>query len=301
MDNSLTKIRLNSSTTLGGGGGPGSKTISILPEAIGDISSTGGGTDFVTVDGNYVRPLNDANNEYQELSNDNGLITLDNTKVTSNTNIASSTDTQVNSIKISSGTTLTIGSGHRLTVNSGAILAVGTSPSTISGGNLAFEQYQPAGVYNPGNPFFRPAGQYERRSLLRSGRGSHRRCRGRQCEGSNHHRANRRNLDPRTPQTSSPAHKASPNQAAEPSDSSVIIPSATQRLLVLRWQWLLLRSHPRHSNAPHHQRRTLGIQYRRQPRIQRLANLHQWRHPRTIANQLFKQHHHAGLAGHQHD
>ena len=161
MDNSLTKIRLNSSTTLGGGGGPGSKTISILPEAIGDISSTGGGTDFVTVDGNYVRPLNDANNEYQELSNDNGLITLDNTKVTSNTNIASSTDTQVNSIKISSGTTLTIGSGHRLTVNSGAILAVGTSPSTISGGNLAFEQYQPAGVYNPGNPFLSTAGAYD--------------------------------------------------------------------------------------------------------------------------------------------
>ena len=145
---------------LGGGGAAGSKTISILPPIVGDASPAGGGSDFVTLDGTSLRPLSDANGEYQELSADNGLTTQNNTKVSSNTTIASTTDTQVNSVKISSGKTLTIGSGHRLTVNSGGILAVGASPSTISGGNLAFEQYEPKGVYDEQNPGNTTIGAY---------------------------------------------------------------------------------------------------------------------------------------------
>ncbi len=132
---------------LGGGGGVGSTTISILPAIVGDNSPTGGGSDFVTLDGTHVRTL--ASNEYQELSVDDGLQTVDNAKVSTSTSISSTADTQVNALKLTSGTSLNIGAGHRLTVTSGAVVVAGTTTSTLTGGNLAFEQYYAVGVQSP--------------------------------------------------------------------------------------------------------------------------------------------------------
>src|SRR5439155_23952394 len=47
----------SSGTLVGGGGAAGSTSVSILPYAIGDRTTSGEGTDFVTIDGGFIRPL----------------------------------------------------------------------------------------------------------------------------------------------------------------------------------------------------------------------------------------------------
>ena len=82
MDNSLSKIKITASPTLQGGGSTGTLT-SILPSAVGDVSSaqTAIGTDSVTVESNYVRVLTAG--EYTP------LVTTSNSKV--NTTAAAGT------------------------------------------------------------------------------------------------------------------------------------------------------------------------------------------------------------------
>ena len=138
--NNTTGFAALSGTLKGGVGGAGTTTIPILTEVVGDASSTGDGTDFVTVDGGFARVLSDGAGEYLTLAS--GNTALDNTKVTANTAI--SANTTVNSIKLTGGvspTTVTIGGGNTLLVNSGGILGVGASgtSSAINGGNLSFE------------------------------------------------------------------------------------------------------------------------------------------------------------------
>ena len=63
-------------------------------------------------------------------------------------------------------TTISIGSGDRLWVYSGAVLAVGATTSTIAGGNLAFDQDEPPGVYDLQNPANTTAGAYASDPLM---------------------------------------------------------------------------------------------------------------------------------------
>ncbi len=151
MDNSTSFIKFVSAPALLGGGGSGSLT-SILPSAVGDTSPSGIGTDFVTVQGNFARVL--TSGEYTQLVSGNS--TPDNTTAipfdNGGANHLTANLTEVNSIKMSGGTTISIDSGKRLYVFSGAILGVGAAPSNIAGGNVAFEQYYPAGTQDPSDP-----------------------------------------------------------------------------------------------------------------------------------------------------
>jgi autotransporter-associated beta strand protein len=124
------KIELGG-TTLGGGINGGSLT-SILPYVVGNTSSTGDASDFVTINAGFARVLTGA--DYIPLASGNNA--LDNTTVTANQSIAA--DTKVNSLKMSgTDTVLTIGTS--LFVDSGAILSVASGVnSKITGGELHF-------------------------------------------------------------------------------------------------------------------------------------------------------------------
>ena len=146
---------LTAPATYGNGGGTGSTQISILPSAIGDTSTSGSGTDFVTLDGSgNARPL--TSGEYKVLASGNAA--NDNTIASGTVNLSAAV-TQVNSVKMSGATTLSIGSGKQLYVFSGAVLG-GSANSSVTGGNLAFQQNYPAGVYDDQNPGNTTAGAY---------------------------------------------------------------------------------------------------------------------------------------------
>jgi autotransporter-associated beta strand protein len=136
MDNltgdSHGRILAAGATLVGGGGTPGTSTVSILPYAYGDASSSGTGTDFVTIDSgaNTARVL--ASNEYITLADGNA--TLDNTIASVATTI--NNPTTVNSIKLTGGN-VTVGSTNTMTLNAGALLATGGTASSINGGTIA--------------------------------------------------------------------------------------------------------------------------------------------------------------------
>ncbi len=123
-------------TLTGGGGAAGTKTISILPWAIGSSSITGTGESFVTHAATTgFRPL-DLVNEYEQLVADGGItsnqnvrysgtagLTLDGTNKTMNALLVDNTST-------SAGITLN-GAGGTLEVVSGAYLFTGTQGITL--------------------------------------------------------------------------------------------------------------------------------------------------------------------------
>ncbi|MEA2707576.1 MAG: hypothetical protein QOF78_177, partial [Phycisphaerales bacterium] len=134
--NGTTGLMGLSGALKGGGGTAGNPDVSILPEVVGDASVTGNGTDFVTIDGGLARPLTAS--EYVPLSTKVGLTDIVNTTVIGgDVNVTSATN--VNSIKLTGGNNVVISPATRLLVKSGGILGVGTGASSISGGNLSFE------------------------------------------------------------------------------------------------------------------------------------------------------------------
>ncbi len=105
-------------TLVGGGGAAGTTTISIVPWIIGDSSSTGAGSSFVTNDPvNGFRPLTDS--EYD--SSIAGATLKRNVSTAGETVLANAS---INALRVTGGTT-TINSGNRLLVNSGAVLFTG--------------------------------------------------------------------------------------------------------------------------------------------------------------------------------
>lgn len=110
---------------VGGGGAAGTTTISIIPFAIGGITTTSTGTDLVTYGANGVRPLSTTANEYATTITD-GSTTLDNARLTAATAIT--LPTQVNALVVASTTPFT-GSTSILTLANGTLL--NTSAFTV--------------------------------------------------------------------------------------------------------------------------------------------------------------------------
>ncbi len=109
---------------VGGGGGAGTPTISILPWALGDIVNTGtsyaAGSGFVTYTANGVRLLNTAANEYNTSSNFNGLPdNFQNMRISGSVTSPLAPVT-VNSIFVGSPG-LSIGGANAITITSGAL------------------------------------------------------------------------------------------------------------------------------------------------------------------------------------
>lgn len=109
----------------GGGGAAGTTTISIIPFAIGGITTTSTGTDLVTYGANGVRPLSTTANEYATAITD-GSTTLDNARLTAATAIT--LPTQINALVVASATPFT-GSTSTLTLANGTLL--NTSAFTV--------------------------------------------------------------------------------------------------------------------------------------------------------------------------
>lgn len=109
----------------GGGGAAGTTTISIIPYAIGGITTGSTGTDLVTYGANGVRPLSTTANEYATTITD-GSTTLNNVRLNAATAIT--LPTQINALVIASTTPFT-GSTSTLTLANGTLL--NTSAFTV--------------------------------------------------------------------------------------------------------------------------------------------------------------------------
>ncbi|MEZ0257843.1 MAG: beta strand repeat-containing protein, partial [Chthoniobacter sp.] len=110
----VANIRLTTLPTLvGGGGAAGSKTMSILPYAVGDSSATGVGNSFVAYDVNGLRPLADT-----EYANNDFTIPGANVNVDSAATVSGAAS--VTSLRLKNGADIT-GSGS-VTVTSGMLL-----------------------------------------------------------------------------------------------------------------------------------------------------------------------------------
>ncbi|CAN5480756.1 hypothetical protein BH09VER1_BH09VER1_53700 [soil metagenome] len=115
---------------VGGGGGAGTTTISILPWAIGGISTADAGTTFVTYTAaNGIRPLTAA--EYATTIT-SGATSTNNVKLTT-TAASLTSNATINSLLLAGAGG--VAGGKTLTLTSGALLA--TTTATITG-NLAF-------------------------------------------------------------------------------------------------------------------------------------------------------------------
>lgn len=130
---------IGGSDALSSGINPAAKDTKIVPFLLGEATSTSGGTGtatggantFVTYEsGTGLRPLNPTD-EFTE----NSFVSGNNTRLTSATNLSSST--HINSLVLAGGSA-TIASGQTLTVDSGAILAASGESLSINGGTLAF-------------------------------------------------------------------------------------------------------------------------------------------------------------------
>ena len=111
-------------TSAGGGGADGSTTKSILAWAVGDTTSTGAGSGFLTLGANGVRLL--AAGEYDGTIA--GTTPQRNISTVGGETVA--TNVTVNSLRITGGIT-TIAAGAHLFVNSGAVLFTGAA--TVAG------------------------------------------------------------------------------------------------------------------------------------------------------------------------
>jgi autotransporter-associated beta strand protein len=118
---------------VGGGGGAGSTTISVIPYAIGGTTATNG-SDLVTYGANGVRPLSAAAGEYATTIA-SGTATADNARLT--TAQAITADTTINALVLATNTPFT-GSTARLTVASGTVVAADFSPTIPAAMTLAF-------------------------------------------------------------------------------------------------------------------------------------------------------------------
>jgi autotransporter-associated beta strand protein len=115
-----------SGSLVGGGGGVGTDTISILPYAIGGTATTDNGSSFVTYGANGIRPLAAAEYLLDDLT---GAVPAANVKL-DNASSGVSTTTTVNSLLLATNGSVT-GAGI-LNVTSGAILCTSTAAATIS-------------------------------------------------------------------------------------------------------------------------------------------------------------------------
>jgi fibronectin-binding autotransporter adhesin len=120
---------------VGEAGGTGTK-VGILPFATGDASGTAGGaTGFVTYGPNGVRHLDEATEYAPGITSGS----TDLVNVTMNAPQAVSTDTAVNSIRMTTGgNAIVISDLAGLSVNSGAILNASTDAASIRNGTLNF-------------------------------------------------------------------------------------------------------------------------------------------------------------------
>ena len=112
---------------VGGSGGAGSTTISVLPWASGDTNAAGTGASLVTYDtANGIRPLN-ISTEYTTTITA-GENVQNNVRLT--TVVTNSVSSTINGLVLAAGSSV-VGTG-RLTVASGAILAAGGSIGTLN-------------------------------------------------------------------------------------------------------------------------------------------------------------------------
>lgn len=117
---------------IGGGGGAGSTTISILPYIIGDTSASGTGSTFVTLNSGAIRALNTGTEYTTTITG--GTSTSDNVRLTASLNINDAGLTTRNALIMTTGT-LSNALGGSLRLTSGTIFNSGTA--TISA-NLDF-------------------------------------------------------------------------------------------------------------------------------------------------------------------
>lgn len=130
-----TRIIISTAPTLiGGGGAAGTKTMSVLPWAVGGTNANNENNDLVTYDGsNGLRQLAAA--EYATTlttgANDTQNYSIGNTTISS--------DTTINAFKlVNTNNKITINSGKTLTVTSGAAVFAGTTSGTSGTGTLNF-------------------------------------------------------------------------------------------------------------------------------------------------------------------
>ena len=114
------------SRLVGGNGADGSTSISILPYAIGDVTTAGLGDSFVTYGQYGIRPL-DTSTEYATYT---AAAATDNVRLVSGTALTGKT---VNSIIFAPSATLSLTGSGTLNVTAGAMLFNGTVATTISG------------------------------------------------------------------------------------------------------------------------------------------------------------------------
>jgi len=126
------RMTFNTAPTLvGGGGGPGSKMISIIPWAVGNLSSTGtlgsSDTSFLTYDSNGVRPLvvTGSNTVIEYDSALSGLQGTHNVRLTGTADLGGQ-PAAINSLVLAPGATTVSGLGT-LTIASGGLLNLTTS------------------------------------------------------------------------------------------------------------------------------------------------------------------------------
>ena len=121
---------------LGGGGPPGSSTVSIIPYMVGANTATGAGDTWVTYDTRTrddgagvvgLRPLDTATEFVSSLLTAG---TNDNVRLTGNQTLTS--DVTVNSLIVQGGNYTVGGSGKTLTLNSGALLLSGSYGQTLT-------------------------------------------------------------------------------------------------------------------------------------------------------------------------
>jgi fibronectin-binding autotransporter adhesin len=121
-----------SAALVGGAGGAGSNSISILPCAIGDITATGNGSSFVTYGASGVRPLATAEYLVDDLT---GAVPAANVKLDNGASgVPAASSATVNSLVLATNGTNTgsvTGTGT-LDVTSGAILCTTTAAASIS-------------------------------------------------------------------------------------------------------------------------------------------------------------------------
>ncbi|MEA3209852.1 MAG: fibronectin-binding autotransporter adhesin [Chthoniobacter sp.] len=122
----LLFANLPGSQLIGGGGGPGARTISILPYAVGGIATTDTGSSFVTYGANGVRVLNTTTEVNVSLTGAaaNENVRLANGSLTT-TQLGSGTDKTVNSLNIAgpaSTTRIESAAAEKLILDSGALL-----------------------------------------------------------------------------------------------------------------------------------------------------------------------------------
>ena len=115
-------------TLVGGGGAAGTPTVSILPYALTDTSSTGKGTTFATYGPNGVRPLTNA-----EYTSDDFTVANANVNVAAADTVSGSAS--INALRLNNGGSVS-GSGT-VTVGSGEVLGL-PGTSNISTAQLAF-------------------------------------------------------------------------------------------------------------------------------------------------------------------